>query len=99
MKTREKGFAYYGIPLKLEKKIKSYCRRIDFDDWDLLMRAAVEAKREIADDLYYSLRCGVSYDELTKIKYIPIGKGDFYAYRRKCMKIFRDLMILNRLWE
>lgn len=95
MRNRNKGFAYYGISPQKEKEIKKMCKNATRKQCELLMEAAIAANPEIADDLYYSLRRGISYEAINNFGCIPIPKVDFYAYRRKCMKIFADLMILH----
>lgn len=99
MRNRDKGFKYYGISPQDEQAIKKACQNATRDQCILLMDAATVANSELADDLYYSLRRDLSYDTINKYAIIPISKTDFYAYRRKCMKAFWDLMILheNRL--
>lgn len=99
MKTREKGYHDYGFDSGEEKKLKAYCRNKNFSDHKTLMDSAISSNPYIAPDLYYSIAGGVSYDDLMKIKYIPLPKTDFYGYQRKCLSIFRNFLLMYGKWE
>lgn len=101
MKTRNTSYTDYGFQEseKESKRLKKYCCQPEFDEHVTLMQAAVSANASIAGDLFYSLRENLSYDEIERIKYIPISRGDFYGYQRKCLFIFRDLLRMYRKWE
>lgn len=91
MKTREKGYMDYGFNADEAKKLKEYCRSAQFTEHNMLMQSALSSNQSIASELYYSIARGISYDELTKIKHIPLSKTDFYGYQRKCLAIFKEL--------
>lgn len=99
MKTREKGYEnhyrFFGFDSDEAKKLKAFCRRPDFAEHKLLLDSAISANPTIASDLYYSLVNGISYDSLSKIKYIPLPQVDFYGYQRKCLFIFRNQLLIN----
>ena len=99
MKTRETSYADYGFDINEAKRLKEYCRRSEFADHKLLMDSAISANACIAVDLYFSIAGGVSYEDLIKIKYIPLPKSDFYGYQRKCLDIFRRLLLLSGKWK
>lgn len=110
MKTREKkcddyGFdataGYGGFDNEEQKKLKAFCQGKDYGLYEmrLLAEAAVSANQDLSNDIYYSLVSGLSYDKLMSIKYIPISKSDFYAYQRKCLAIFRNLLIMCGKWR
>lgn len=99
MKVRLKGYKDYGFEAGEEIKLKEYCRKEGFSDYDTLLNAAVSANPAIAGDLFYSLLNGLSYDSLIKIKYIPYSKGDFYAYQRRCLSMFRNFLLLYGKWK
>lgn len=54
----------------------------------VFLECCMEAKPEIANDLYYSIVGGVSYDDMKMIKCVPIPKVDYYGYRRKAIALF-----------
>lgn len=94
VRTREKSYIDYGFEPGEEKKIMEYCSDGHFSEHDLLLQSAISANPYIASDLYYSIVNGVSYESLEKIKQIPLSKPDFYGYRRKCLAIFRNWLLL-----
>lgn len=105
MKTRQKNYKNYGFAEgekkgeKESSKLKEYCKNPDFDEHINLMHAAISANSSLAADLYYSIVNSLSYEDISRVKYIPISKTDFYAYQRKCMYIFRDLLRMHGKWE
>ena len=88
MKTRETSYEDYGFDINEAKRLKEYCRSPHFSDHKTLMDSAISANPCIASDLYYSITSGVSYEDLIKIKYIPLPKTDFYGYQRRCLATF-----------
>ena len=99
MRKREMSYREYGFEPEEERKLKEYCRSVDFNDNDMLLQAAVSSNPVIAADLYYSLVRGLSFDRLNDIRYIPIPKVDFYGYQRNCLAIFRNLLIMCGKWR
>ena len=99
MKTRETFYKDYGFEENEDKKLKAYCRSPNFSEQILLHHCALSSNPSLADDLYYSIINKLSYEELSKIKYIPSPKSDFYGYQRKCLRNFRDLLILHGKWK
>lgn len=98
MKTRNKGYREYGFENTEEaKRVIKYCRSPDFQFGQELISAAVSANKTIAYDLAYSIVNNLSYRDIAKIKYIPIGEVDFYAYRRKCVANMLDWLRMNRI--
>ena len=98
MKTRKISFREYGFEPGEEKRLKEYCRKSDFNDHTDLINAALSANPSIANDLYYSIVTGLSYDKIGRIRYIPITKVDFYGYQRKCLNIFRNFLLMQGKW-
>lgn len=90
MRTREKGYSDYGISdaevKELIQKSRTAAGR------SLMQKAAFQANPELAEDLIYSIVNDLSYDRICIIRDIPAKKDDFYAYRRKAMSIFRDMI-------
>lgn len=89
MKTREKSYSDYGFKKDEAKKLKDYCKSAQFEEHGKLLQSAITSNKSIASELYFSIAGGVSYDELIKIKHIPLSKTDFYGYQRKCLAIFK----------
>lgn len=70
--------------------MKSVARENEYEIRLVLHDAAYKANKYIAEDIVYSIVYGISYDEISKVHYIPIKRTDFYGYCRKCLAIFRD---------
>lgn len=88
MRTRQKSYNDYGLIPGEEKIIleriraeKCHC---------IVLKAAVDTNEMIASELYYSIINQVSFEKLDAIRYIPVAKVDFYAYRRKCIALIRE---------
>ena len=90
MRTREKGYADYGISIDEAKRLKEYCSSAQFAEHGMLMECAISSNQSIAPELYFSIVKSVSYDELIKIKHIFLPKTDFYGYQRKCLALFKE---------
>lgn len=103
MRIREMGYQDYGFDeageRKESEKIMEYCRAPDFIYRKELIESAERANKSIADDIYYSIVKDLSYDDLVVKSDIPYSKTDFYAYRRKCLFFFRDMMRLYGKWN
>lgn len=83
-RIRKKGF--YGLSRKEIKELLLACRLQE--NFDFVKESAYEANEDLSEYIIESLCKNVSYDQMTCKKYIPISKGDFYAYRRKTIFIF-----------
>lgn len=59
----------------------------------LVHYAAYNVNPDIAEELTYSIIKALSYDRLSVLRYIPIPRVDFYAYRRKTLAEFKKLLI------
>ena len=90
IKTREKKYTDYGFSMEEAKRLKEYCSSARFTEHKLLMECAIASNPSIAPELCFSIVRGISYDELLKIKHIPLPKADFYGYQRKCLAIFKE---------
>ena len=98
IRTRRKGYEYYGFEPGEDKRLKKYCSSAEFDEHILLLQAAIEAHKEIAPDLFYSIAKGMSYEDVDRLNYIPITKGDFYGHQRNTLYIFRDMLRMIGKW-
>lgn len=98
MRTRYKGYKDYGFDeggeQKESKRIMEYCRAPGFVYRRELLESAERANEALADDIFYSIMKGLSYDSIVVNSDIPYSKADFYAYRRKCLFLFRDMLRL-----
>lgn len=83
----------YGFDKKEIKRLREYCKDMDDEDKEILRQAAESSNANIAEYLYESIINHLSYDDLDKDKYIPIGKEDFYGYQRLCMVKFCNLLV------
>lgn len=97
MRIREKGYKDYGFEAGEEKKLIQYCRSCEFDRNQELLISAISANADLANDIYYSIVNDLSFEDLSKIKYISANKNDFYAYRRKTLANMRNWLIFHNV--
>ncbi|MCD8371232.1 MAG: hypothetical protein LUC94_13090 [Clostridiales bacterium] len=89
MRTRHKRLTDYGIPESEVNGLYDLCRNLDDRGRELLHVAAVDScPPGIAEYIFKSLTDGSSYDAMSKSQWIPIGRDDFYGYRRKALAKF-----------
>jgi len=104
MRTREKGYSDYGFKPGEEKELLKFCNQSNFSEDLLLLECAKASNEAIGSDLYFSLVRGLSFAQLDKCIVQQYDKGDFYAYRRKALGLFRAALIergryLIKAWE
>ncbi|MCD8120817.1 MAG: hypothetical protein LUE65_01060 [Clostridiales bacterium] len=90
MRTRYKRLSDYGIPDVEIRGLYDLCRNLDDCERELLHVAAIDScPVGIVSYVEQSLIDGVSYDAMSKRgEWIPIGRDDFYGYRRKALAVF-----------
>lgn len=93
MRTRERSYFDYGFKEGEEKQLQEFCRRSDFSEDSLLLECAKKSNPVIGGDLYFSLIRGLSWEQMDKRTCQMYSKGDFYAYRRKTLGLFRVALI------
>lgn len=99
MRTRLMTIQDHGLTKEEVENIKEYCKSRSFADHHLLMQSAQEANVQICAEIYASLVLGVSFEKIDSLRYIPISKTDFYAYRKKTIAIFKGHMIKLGIWR
>lgn len=90
MRTRHKRLSDYGIPGGEISGLYNLCRNLD-DHEKLLLHAVVmdSCPPGIVEYIFKSLIDGSSYDQLERSgEWVPIGRDDFYGYRRKTLAAF-----------
>lgn len=92
MRTREMTYDDYGISPEEREELRKQCRSRDEKTQLALLHSAYLSNCEISDELYYSLRKGISYERLCIAKDIPINRNDFYAYQMKTIALFKVMM-------
>ena len=87
MSVRNVSYDDYGIT---NEQLKDLLLEIRNDEHaqEIFLSCCIKVKPELASDIYYSLTGNVSYDDLKKIKIVPLPKSDFYGYRRKALALF-----------
>lgn len=95
MGTRDTYFNGYGLTYNEVKKIEDKCKNAKGRELELLLLAAESAYAELAQYLFFSLTSGLGYDNISKICNIPIGRKDFYGYRRRTIYLYNSYMILE----
>ena len=73
-------------------EIRCLAREPNYEQRLLLYDSAYEVDATIANDIIYSIVHGISYDDIRKIRYIPVGKSAFYDKRKMALAQFRDRM-------
>lgn len=99
MRTRLMSIEDHGLTKEEYEGIKEYCMSGNFQDHGLLLQSAMEANSTICAELYISLVLGASFERIDGLRYIPISKSDFYAYRRKTVAIFKAYMVQVGIWK
>ena len=88
MNLRKAGYNAYGFSEGEEKHLLKQCQTGGIDPHTVL-ECAIEANPGYADELFFSLIKGVSYEKLDFLSHLPASKNDFYAYRRKTLALIR----------
>lgn len=101
IRTREKSYKAYGFREKEEDQLKELCKSKDLSPAiDQILRDSCHyANKSIENELYKSLRYGMSYEKVNKEMYIYYSKSDFYGYQRKCIEKFRKILLLTGHWK
>ena len=104
MRTRNKPFSYiwyYTFPDD-EERVRKRCLNRDPEDMKLLRQAITSAAPGIEQAIFDSLtlpKKQKGYETLSKKNYIPVTKADFYAYQRKALAEFYNMLRLLGMWE
>ena len=103
MRMRYKTMSQYGIDADTERAIKDRCKRLSADDRKILFNCALSAAPGLEVEVYYSIthmaeREGY-YNMARKGWNIPAKPDDFYAYRRKTLAEFYNVLRLCGLWD
>ena len=93
MRTRKKGYAYYGFKQGEDRLLKKWCKRPDFAEKALLEECAKQANIYIYKSICRSILEGLSFEKIDGREYQTYHKGDFYAYQRKTLALFREALI------
>lgn len=102
MLTRNKKLKDYGIPAEDIEKLNMMLKDFPAEYANLLSSAALSACPDgtvIPDMIVENILHRKSYDKMYKKQYVPINRKDFYAYRRKTVATFYDMMRLLGLWK
>lgn len=99
MRTREKKLTDYGIPTEDIERLKFYCKKCNSDDRLLLFQSAISSAPGLEVSVYDSLVNGLGYERISRSRIIPAKKDDFYAYQRKTLAHFYNLLRLIGKWE
>lgn len=103
MRTRRTYYKDYGMSADCVKWLKSYCTTTT--EPIIIRESAEEACTFMLDELYRSLRYGMSYTDVQdEVDYLPCGREDFYGYQRKTLfllmeKLLEDKKGVNAIFE
>lgn len=93
-KTRRMYYRDHGITDEESKYLKQICRETNSqEEMEILWNAALLANKDLAQQIYISLREKKSYEKVDAEDTIYLGREDFYGYQRLCIKYFKNLMI------
>lgn len=82
MRTRRTYYSHYGISESELKVWKQKCRNADKDFERLMSESAKKVNPFFQKEIFDSLRYNMSFEDLDKREYMPVGKEDFYGYQR-----------------
>lgn len=99
MRTRNMGYADYGITKEEKKYIKKFCEHADENEKEIIKQALSELNHYIVPYIYDSLVEKKSYESIIKKEFLFMGKEDFYGYRRKGMEAIKRYMISFGKWK
>lgn len=99
MRKRDKGYKDYGFEKDEDKRLKAYCRNMGEEDCVTLLNCAISSDSTLYSEIYFSLVSGASYEDLCKIRQVPVSKNDFYGYRRECMYKFKNFLVMSGKWR
>lgn len=98
MRTRNKGYADYGIEEEEKIDILGFCKLADEEEKQIISWALKELPTYIMPYIYMSLVDGISFEKLDAKYSIAMSKEDFYGYRRKgCEAIKRYMLICGKM--
>ena len=100
VRTRDMSLSDHGVFPEDEKRLLNRCRDATSDERHDLLHACIDAAPDgLEIYVYQSLVTGKSYDAIFRTDYIPAKKDDFYAYRRKAMAVFYNLLRMEGKWR
>jgi hypothetical protein len=98
IRVRNISWKDYGISVQTQRELKEFCflydekkkrgNRQDLTDCKMIEEAARDLLKSVTDDLSYEY---LEFDDT--LGRIPVGKTDFYGYRRK----FYDCLLKKRI--
>lgn len=92
MRTRRTYYEHYGIDKDEVKKLKDYCCNLNETDSKILQQVSAIPNDFFTERIYRSLTERLSFEDLDKEEYMPVGKEDFYGYQRLCLAWFRKIL-------
>lgn len=88
MRVREKNYTDYGMTKEEVAKVFEECKAAENrEKLEACARRSCPGNN-LAAAVIQSIQTKSSYEKLSKREYIPIGKKDFYAYRRKTIAAY-----------
>lgn len=99
MRAREMSLEDYGVPIEDQGKLREYCKNAGKEDRVLLLQTAISSACGLEICIYDSLVTGKGYDVINRQRYIPAKKDDFYAYKRKTMAKYYEMLKLTGRWK
>lgn len=89
--VRTMSYNDYKVSEQEKIYLLNYCRN-EKADRNIIIACAEDTNNQISDFLFRSVTAKKSYEHLG---YVPISKGDFYAYRRKMLYLLKMRLIDN----
>lgn len=97
MRTRQKSLVDFGVYPEDISKLKDICQKATPDQRHSILHCCIDSCPPGLELLVYeSIVLGHSYDRIGKREYIPAKRDDFYAYRRKAMSRFYNILRLSQ---
>ncbi|MGI6011744.1 MAG: hypothetical protein ACOX8H_09660 [Ruminococcus sp.] len=89
----------YGITEHEVELLLEYCRSADKEQQAMILNAVQITNDCIAVPLFINLTSGIGYDRISDWYFIPMQRKDFQGYRRKALKILKDLIVMHKETE
>lgn len=82
-RARETYYRDYGMSGCDVERVKLFCIRSTKEEQEGIKKALSGLPPYVAPIVFMSLIQGISYDKISDIMPVFIGRGDFYGYQRK----------------
>lgn len=90
MRMRRTYYSHYGISEKEVKSWKQMFKNADKELETIMNKEAQKVNPFFKKEIFDSLRYNMSFEDLDKREYMPVGKEDFYGYQRATIFLIKE---------